>query len=85
MKNQFENNWTSGNNGYPLFNEEVEKYISVLPSENQVRLAENCLSFIFHQLEKIAHFFLMFLRRIKVLSIIKMFMHFNLLERESAV
>ncbi len=41
MKNQFENNWTSGNNGYPLFNEEVEKYISVLPSENQVRLAEN--------------------------------------------
>lgn len=24
MKNQFENNWTSGNNGYPLFNEEVK-------------------------------------------------------------
>ncbi len=41
MENQFEKNWTNYNNGYPLEDEEVKRYISVLPSENQCRLAQN--------------------------------------------
>lgn len=41
MKNQFEKNWITDNNGYPLFDDEVKRYISVLPSENQIRLSEN--------------------------------------------
>ncbi|MDE6659260.1 MAG: hypothetical protein K2K01_04010, partial [Eubacterium sp.] len=41
MGNQFEKNWTTNNNGYPLLDDEVKRYISVLPSENQVRFAEN--------------------------------------------
>ena len=34
MENQFEKNWTNYNNGCPLEDEEVKRYISVLPSEN---------------------------------------------------
>lgn len=41
MENQFLKNWTTNNNGYPLFDDEVKRYISVLPSENQIRLSEN--------------------------------------------
>ena len=41
MENQFEKNWTNYNNGFPLEDEEVKRYISVLPSENQCRLAQN--------------------------------------------
>lgn len=41
MENQFEKNWTNYNNGCPLEDEEVKRYISVLPSENQCRLAQN--------------------------------------------
>lgn len=41
MSNQFEKNWTTNNNGYPLEDEEVKRYISVLPSENQIRLSKN--------------------------------------------
>lgn len=39
-KIMFEKNWTTDNNGYPLLDSEVERYISVVPSENQIRLAE---------------------------------------------
>ncbi|MDE6723791.1 MAG: alpha-L-fucosidase [Eubacterium sp.] len=41
MENQFEKNWATNNNGYPLFDDEVKRYISVLPNENQIRLSEN--------------------------------------------
>lgn len=37
---EFDNNWTNQNNGMPLIDSEVERYISVVPSENQLRLAE---------------------------------------------
>lgn len=36
MRN-FKENWTSKNNGYPLNDSEVERYIAVKPSENQLR------------------------------------------------
>lgn len=36
----FENNWTTKNNGKPLFDSEVERYISVVPNENQLRHSE---------------------------------------------
>lgn len=37
MKNIFEKDWSNYNNGYPLNDELVEKSISVVPSENQLR------------------------------------------------
>lgn len=37
MKGLFDDNWTNKNGGYPLFDSEVERYISVVPSENQYR------------------------------------------------
>ncbi len=37
--NKFEKNWMTDNNGYELNSEEVNRYISVLPSTNQLRLA----------------------------------------------
>lgn len=37
MKDIFELDWSDYNNGYPLYNEEIERYISVIPSENQIR------------------------------------------------
>lgn len=40
MRNPFERNWTNYNNGYPLNDEEVSRYISVLPSANQYRLSQ---------------------------------------------
>lgn len=36
----FTHNWTTKNNGCPLLDSEVERYISVVPSENQIRLAQ---------------------------------------------
>ncbi|MDE6471131.1 MAG: alpha-L-fucosidase [Eubacterium sp.] len=36
----FEKNWSTDNNGVPLLDSEVERYISVTPNENQLRLAE---------------------------------------------
>lgn len=39
--NDFDRNWTNYNNGYPLNDEEVQRYISVVPSENQLKLFEN--------------------------------------------
>ena len=35
----FQKNWTTNNNGYELNDSEVERYISVVPSSNQLRLA----------------------------------------------
>lgn len=35
----FEKNWTTDNKGYPLDDDEVRRYISVLPDDNQLRLA----------------------------------------------
>ena len=37
MVNIFENDWSDYNNGIPLFDSEVERYISVKPTENQLR------------------------------------------------
>lgn len=37
MNNKFEKNWTNYNNGYPLNSSDVERFISVVPSENQIR------------------------------------------------
>lgn len=36
----FEKNWTNYNGGVPLNDSEVERYISVKPTENQLRLAD---------------------------------------------
>lgn len=36
----FDTNWTNKNNGKPLYDSEVERYISVLPNANQMRLAD---------------------------------------------
>lgn len=35
------NNWTTNNNGVPLNDDEVQRYISVVPSENQVALSKS--------------------------------------------
>lgn len=40
MNTEFNRNWTTDNNGFALMDNEVERYISVVPSENQMRLAE---------------------------------------------
>ena len=40
MKPKFDENWTNKNNGYPLYDKDVERFISVVPNENQLRLAE---------------------------------------------
>lgn len=40
MNTDFNRNWTTDNNGFALMDNEVERYISVVPSENQMRLAE---------------------------------------------
>ncbi len=40
MKLKLDENWTTKNNGYPLFDSEVERYISVVPNEHQLRLQE---------------------------------------------
>lgn len=39
IKFDFNKNWTTDNNGYPLCNDETQRYISVVPNENQLRLA----------------------------------------------
>lgn len=40
MKLRLEENWTTNNNGYPLFDEGVEKYLSVLPTPSQAEKAD---------------------------------------------
>ncbi len=38
--NTFNKNWSTDNNGYPLWDKDVERYISVCPNENQLKLAD---------------------------------------------
>lgn len=40
MKLKLEENWTTINNKMPLLDSEVERYISVVPNENQLRLQD---------------------------------------------
>ena len=40
MANNFDKNWTTVNNNYPLNDKEVERYISVKPSDNQLALVD---------------------------------------------
>lgn len=40
MSSSFDKNWTTNNGGVPLNDSEVERYISVRPNENQLRLAD---------------------------------------------
>lgn len=40
MKLKLDENWTTKNNGYPLYDSEVERYISVVPNQNQLRLQD---------------------------------------------
>lgn len=40
-KDVFASNWTTDNNGYPLNDREVQRYISVLPSPQQYHLAKH--------------------------------------------
>ncbi len=40
MKLRLDENWTTKNNGYPLFDEEVERYLSVLPTKAQAEKAD---------------------------------------------
>ena len=40
MKLRLDENWTTNNNGYPLFDENVEKYLGVLPTPAQAEKAD---------------------------------------------
>ena len=40
MKMKLEKNWTTDNNGFALNDSEVQRYISVVPNENQLTLQE---------------------------------------------
>lgn len=40
MKLKLEKNWTTDNNGYDLNSSEVDRYISVVPNQNQLRLQQ---------------------------------------------
>ena len=40
MKMKLEQNWTTTNNNQPFDDEEVKRYISVVPTENQIRLQD---------------------------------------------
>lgn len=48
MGYNFEKNWTTDNNGFELNGDKVERYISVVPSERQLALAEKPFYFFFH-------------------------------------
>ena len=48
MNMKLDRNWTTDNNGYPLFDADVERYISVVPSANQVRLAQKPFNIFVH-------------------------------------
>lgn len=43
-----ERNWLTDNNGFPLADKEVERYLRVVPTENQLRQAENPFYAFFH-------------------------------------
>lgn len=40
MKLKLDENWTTNNNGFELNSEEIDRYVSVVPSANQLRLQE---------------------------------------------
>lgn len=44
----FQNNFLTDNNGYPLNDSEVERYISVVPSENQLRYCKKPFNVFIH-------------------------------------
>ncbi|MCC8016266.1 MAG: alpha-L-fucosidase, partial [Clostridiales bacterium] len=48
MKNPFEHNWTTDNNGYPLNSDEVSRLISVVPSKNQYELSKKPFYLFMH-------------------------------------
>lgn len=48
MKNDFAKNWTTYNNGLSINGDKVQRYISVLPSKQQQRLAEKPFYMFFH-------------------------------------
>lgn len=48
MENIFEKDWSNYNNGYPLLDSEIERYISVIPSENQLRHQSKPFYCFFH-------------------------------------
>lgn len=48
MKLKLDENWTTTNNNVPLNDEEVARYISVVPNENQLRLQDKAFYGFFH-------------------------------------
>lgn len=48
MKMKLEKNWTTDNNGFALNDSEVQRYISVVPNENQLTLQEKPFYAFFH-------------------------------------
>lgn len=44
----FDKNYLTDNNGFPLFDSEVERYISVVPSENQLRYCKKPFNVFIH-------------------------------------
>lgn len=48
MNMKLDHNWTTDNNGYPLFDADVERYISIVPTSNQVRLAQKPFNIFVH-------------------------------------
>ena len=40
MNMKLDKNWTTDNNGFALNDEEVQRYISVVPTPSQVRLQD---------------------------------------------
>lgn len=45
---ELQSNWTTDNNGFPLLDSEVERYLSVRPSASQLRQAERPFYAFFH-------------------------------------
>lgn len=48
MNMKLDKNWTTDNNGYPLNDDEVARYISVVPTESQKKLQDNPFYLFFH-------------------------------------
>lgn len=48
MKLKLDENWTTKNGNAPLYDDEVRRYISVVPSENQLRLQDKPYYVFFH-------------------------------------
>lgn len=48
MRMKLEKNWTTDNNGFPLNDAEVQRYISIVPNEHQLTLQEKPFYAFFH-------------------------------------